>query len=88
MAEEVTIKLGRHYDDIFLADTKGNILVRSISEADYLYLIKYLENKVINMSDEACPICLQNYLYGKPNDREYEELGILTDRKKGVKHGK
>jgi len=43
LKKDVTIKLGRYYDDVFLADTKGNILVRSINEADFLYLLDYLK---------------------------------------------
>ena len=43
LKKEATIKLGRCGDNIFLADTKGNILVRSISESDFLHLIKYLK---------------------------------------------
>ncbi len=42
LRREVTLKLGRSGDNIFLADTKGHIIVTSVSEDDFLHLLDYL----------------------------------------------
>ena len=41
--QPVNLKLGRYHDDLFLADDKGHILIRKISQADYLYLKHYFK---------------------------------------------
>lgn len=47
LRKEVTLKLGRYRDDVFLADTKGNIIVKSLSEDDLLHLLDYFSNKKV-----------------------------------------
>ena len=51
LRREVTLKLGRCGDDVFLADTEGNIIVKPLSEDDLLHLLDYL-NKEKSGADE------------------------------------
>ena len=43
LRREVTLKLGRYGNDVFLADTGGNIIVKSLSEDDLLHLLDYFK---------------------------------------------
>lgn len=45
LRRKVTLKLDRCGDDVFLADTEGNIIVKSLSEDNLLHLLDYLNKK-------------------------------------------